>query len=348
MAGGRVGGFAAACLALAGLPGLGSAAPAHGAEVPVRAAANAKVASGEPARLAIDDCLRRLNPEIDIGYEHISARCPDLARRIEASGWAVWLPRDWKRPGNDLSAGGLRQLAELLASGDGARSAGTRQLNVTALPAVLASLAGDRANESRGWWNRTKAWLREVFERGEEEDDDWFSHFVAQNGLSQVALELVSYVALALVVVLAVLILVNELRVSGLLGRLRRRFVGRGRPGVQGAGVVARIEGGAAACRTWAEVEQADRAVQPRLLLELVLWRLTETGRLPQSRGLTVRELTHAALLSDEVDRERLANLARMSERVRFSDAEVSSAGVAAALQGGRVLLERLSAGSTV
>ena len=305
------------------------------------AVAAVPAASSESARLALNDCLSRLNPEIDIGYERISARCPDLARRVEASTWSVWLPRDWKRPGNDLSAGGLRQLGELVASTDGASSAGTRQLNVTALPGVLASLVADSAAESHGWWTRTKAWLRDVFERGEEEDSDWFSRFVARNGLSQVALELVSYVALALVVVLAVIIVVNELRVSGLF---RRRLTGR-RSGGAGAAAVVGVDGGAGPCRTLADVQKADPALQPGLLLELITWRLTEAGRLPQSRSLTIRELTRAALLSEEGDRERLAELARMSERMRFSDGPVSGADVAAALQGGRVLLERVSAG---
>jgi hypothetical protein len=341
MAGGQVGGFAAACLALVAALGMASAA----APVRVGATVTAAVTSSESARLAIDNCLKKLNSEIDVGYERVSARCPDLARQIDASGWSVWLPREWKRPGNDLSAGGLRQLGELLAAGDGASLPGPHRLNVAGLPAVLASLARDNAAETRGWWTRTKAWLRDVFERGEEEDDDWFSRIVAQNGFSQVALELVSYVALALVVVLAVIIVVNEVRVSGLLRRLWRRLVGRRRQNVPAAGGV---EGHAGACRTLADVQKADPALQPRLLLELIAWRLTEAGRLPHSRGLTVRELMRAALLSEEADRERLAELARMSERVRFSDEQVSGAAVAAALQGGRALLERLSADSFV
>jgi len=320
---------------------------AHGPAVAAAARAAATPSSGESARLAIDTCLERLNPEIDIGYERISARCPDLARRIDESAWSVWLPRDWKRPGNDLSAGGLRQLQELLAGDAPAVRTGERQLNVAALPAVLASLAGDSAAQSRGWWTRTKAWLRDVFERGEEEDDDWFSRFVAQNGFSQVAIEIVSYVALVLVVVLAGVIVGNELRISGLPVRLWRRFVSRRPQGVPGPDGAVEVEGGAAAYRTLADVQKADPALQPRLLLELIAWRLTQAGRLPQSRGLTVRELTRAALLSEEDDRRRLAELARMAERMRFSDGPIAGAEVAAALQGGRVLFERVSASYT-
>jgi hypothetical protein len=339
MTGGRVGGFAASVSIVA----LAALAPA--AAAPVGAAAPLTVTSSESVRLAIDTCLRKLNPEIDIGYERISARCLDLARRIEASGWSVWLPPDWQRPGNDLSAGGLRQLEELLAAGDGTPTSGFHQLTVAGLHTVLASLAGDSATESHGWWTRTKAWLRKVFARGEEEDDDWFSRFAAQNGISQVAIELVSYVALALVVVLAGIILVNELRVSGLLRRLWQRFArALARPALSAAGPgIGRSA--AAGCDTWDDVEKADRAFQPRLLLELLARRLAEMGCLPQWRGLTVRELTCAARLPEEADRERLVELARMSERLRFSDGPVAGEAVDAALRGGRALLERLSVG---
>src|SRR5262249_32636411 len=97
--------------------------------VAAAAIATGPAASSDSARLAINDCLKRLNPEIDIGYERISARCPDLARRIDASGGSIWLPREWQRPGNDLSAGGLRQLGELLAGDAAAARTVPRQLN---------------------------------------------------------------------------------------------------------------------------------------------------------------------------------------------------------------------------
>jgi hypothetical protein len=46
--------------------------------------------------------------------------------------------------------------------------------------------------------------------------------------------------------------------------------------------------------------------------------------------------------LSDGVDRERLAELARLCERVTFSNEPVTGETAAAALEGGRVLLERI------
>jgi hypothetical protein len=54
--------------------------------------------------------------------------------------------------------------------------------------------------------------------------------------------------------------------------------------------------------------------------------------------------LARAARLPDERDRERLAELALASERLRFSDVEVPTDNIESALEGGRKLLERIAA----
>src|SRR5438034_3439573 len=66
----------------------------------------------------IDSCLRHLDPELDIGYDRIAARCPDLVKQLDHGPWAPWLPRGWKEPGNDLSAGSLKEFRELVSRED--------------------------------------------------------------------------------------------------------------------------------------------------------------------------------------------------------------------------------------
>jgi hypothetical protein len=291
---------------------------------------------------AIDACVLRLNPEVDIGYDRVAARCPALVRRVSESGVAAWLPRDWQRPGNDLSAGGLRELRQSLAreltvAGDG-DGAGERvgAASVERIHDVLASLARS-GGERSGWWARTKAWLRSVFEQGEPAaEEGWLARMVGERGFSQTVVELISYVALGLVAVLAVGIVVNELRVAGVFGRLRRRLaVLDGVPVAAGRGAL-----------TWDDVQKAPVLQRAGLLLELVVARLAEVLRVRSVRGLTVRELMRAVQLPDETDRERLLVLARTAERMRFGGVEVSGAEVAAAVEGGRVLLERIGVGA--
>jgi hypothetical protein len=285
---------------------------------------------------AIDACALKLNPDIDIGYDRVAARCPALVRRVSESGVSAWLPRDWQRAGNDLSAGGLRELRQLLASeltavgGDGR----SRAPGVGRVHDVLASLARSDGERS-GWWARTKAWLRSVFAPGEPAaEEGWLARMVGESGPSQAVIEIVSYVALGLVAVLAVVIVGNELRAGEVFGGLRRRLAV-----LADVPVAPEREG-----LTWGDVERAPVLRRAGLLLELLVAQLAEGARLRSARGLTVRELTRTAQLEDEADRERLLGLARTAERVRFAGVEVSGGEIAAAVEGGRVLLERIGA----
>ncbi len=81
---------------------------------------------------------------------------------------------------------------------------------------------------------------------------------------------------------------------------------------------------------------------RPGVLLELIVGRLVEGGLLRSARALTASELTRMARLPGEEDRGRLAALARTAERVRFSNVAVSDVDIAAAVEGGRVLLGRI------
>jgi hypothetical protein len=232
----------------------------------------------------------------------------------------------------------LRELREILSRESVARIK-TRERaqrpSVATLPAVLAELA--TASSVRvGWWLRTKQWLRNVLESQEQDESaGWLGRLVGQNGISQVVLEMTSYAALMLVALLAAIIVCNELRVSGVLGRLWQ-------PSARRRGALAAL-GSKDAELTWDDVLEVPVSLRPQRLLEVIIARLTAASCLPPARALTVRELTRAARLSDEADLERLLQLARISERVRFSRAEVPSEELAAALEHGRVLLEGLA-----
>jgi hypothetical protein len=157
------------------------------------------------------------------------------------------------------------------------------------------------------------------------------SRIIARVGLSQVAIEWISYAALGLVVGLAGFIVLNELRTSGVLGRRRRP-----------APPAESVSGATGEGLSWQDVDRASLPQKPRVLLELIAARLTERSWLPRASGFTVRELARAARLPEESDRERLTELALTAERVRFSDDEISAGVIEAALVRGRELLERL------
>ena len=294
-------------------------------------AAAAPDALAREAVAAIDSCISRLDPGLDVGYARIAERCPDLTPSLAATPQAALLPRDWNKPDNELSAGGLAELRTLLTRKPPVPS--VRAPRVGRVAALLAALSlKDHARES--WWARFKGWLRRIFTpQPAEPDDSWLRRWFRNLAPSQPLLDAIAWIGLAAVIALAGAILVNELRVAGWLGGRQRRAAPR-----WGDNTAAR------APLTLQQLQQASSAEQPHLLLQLIVQRLHEQERLPPSRALTVHELERAARLAGEADRERLAVLTATCEQVRFAAREVAPQSLGAALARGRELLAALEA----
>jgi hypothetical protein len=279
---------------------------------------------------ALDACLARLDPELDIGYDRIAARCPDLVKQLDHGTWVPWLPHGWKESGNDLSAGGLKEFRELVER-ESAASASPRAPDIRHLKGVLNGLAG---TSTGGWWSRFKAWLRSILETREQPtDDSWFTRMVSHVGISQSLRQLIAYAALTAVLLLAAVIVINEVRAAGLLPK--RGDAARKKPGPRDVG---------APHMAWSDIERAPLRDKPRLLLELIVRRLSDRGNLPPAGALTVRELTRAARLPEPDDQTRLSELALAAERVRYSAGGLESAALDESIARGRELLDRLDA----
>ena len=283
-------------------------------------------ALGQEALDAIDGCIKRLDPQTDLGYERIAARCPDLTRRLEGSSWALWLPRDWKAPSNDLSAGSLRELRALVAH-ELASQRNSRTPDLAALSGVLAAL-GPLEPQQAGTWARFTRWLREALQRGEPSSS---AGWLAGMTVSESLIQLICYSCLAVVVALALAVIVNELRLAGVFA------VRKGRS-------AARVQAPREATSAWSAIQRAPMRERPRLLLELIAARLTELNRLPAAGGLTVRELLQTARLARSEDRSLLADVALAAERVRFAADPLPESALHAAVERGRRLLEHLEA----
>lgn len=295
-------------------------------------AAAVPCAQARDALQAIDDCVAKLDTALDVGYARIAERCPDLTPALTGSPWAPWLPADWKRPNNQLSAAGLMELRALLARAMSPEVPARPPPRIDRVATVLA--AATRSEAGRGsWWQRCRDWLHRILTARAQPDNGWLRRLLAEINLSGSALELMAWGAFALVVALAGAIVVNELRIAGLLGSRAKRSAAR-------AAAVPRPGPGP----TLEEIDRAAPEQQPALLLELIAARLAEQERLPPARALTVRELGLRARLPEESLRVRLAELVSVCERVRFSGERVAGASLAAALRSGRELLATLAA----
>jgi hypothetical protein len=280
----------------------------------------------------LDACVARLDQDLDVGYERIAARCPELTAALTDSAWAPWLPADWDQPRNQLSAQGLTELRTLL-SRSLTPSAKGRAPRAQAAAAIVARIS--QVDDShQGWWGRFKAWLRKIM-AGRERDSEVLPGWLATLNFSHGVAQVISWLALALVVAVALAILVNELRIAGVLvgrGSARRGCPPRGAHRIAGA---------------LSDLERRAPREQPALLLQLIADRLTEQGRLPPARALTARELLHDAHLADDSERAALGELASVSEQLRFSTRDFAAARLAAAIADGRAMLARLAATGT-
>jgi hypothetical protein len=182
------------------------------------------------ARAAIESCTQRLDPVQDIGYDRIAARCPDLARVLERSELEDWLPQGWKEARNNLSAGSLTELAAV-AERELATRTSARTPRVERLNQVLAGL-GSQREEGVGVWAKFKRWLRNLVEQPDSRTrEGWFDRMVSRVGISDAIAEVITYIALGAMVVLALIVVLNELKAAGLLGRRHRPEAGAAKPG---------------------------------------------------------------------------------------------------------------------
>lgn len=294
-------------------------APLHAAEPDSLAA----------ARRAIDECTPRLDTQADVGYDRIALRCPNLAPALERSGIEEWLPQGWKEVRNNLSAGSLIELRSLIGR-ELAAHASERKPRVEKLNEVLAGL-GDQHRVANGTWLRFKRWLRELLQRRDREDrEDWFDRMVHRVGLPDAIVEVITYLSLGAMVALALLVVLNELRAAGLLGRRPQEEADERDMDLAMLRTIPTV----------GEIERAPLIERPRMLLELIAAKLTAIRRLPPAAAMTARELAGAVNLEAVQDREGLACLAVTAERARYSGSGVPSDALESAYARGRELLD--------
>jgi hypothetical protein len=285
---------------------------------------------------SLDACAAALDREVDVGFERIAARCPGLPGVLARSGVDRWLPGGWREGGNDLSAGSLEELRTLLQRELPPRPA-ERTPDVRRLRQVLTEI-GPAGAARGGLLARVRDWLRRIgTQNAEPGGPGWLTRTVSRIGLPQTLLRLVTYASLAALVVLALLILANEVRAAGVLRRRIRAALG-----------AAAIEHNAERPLSWQDVDRAAPAARPGLLLELILERLSRWQGLRSARSRTVGELKALVSTSRPEDGMLLSELAATAERVRYGAGAASPVELAGAIDAGRALFERIEAAATM
>jgi len=281
----------------------------------------------EQALERIEGCRSSLAPDVDVGFDRIALRCPDLPQLLEATQLAHWLPSGWKRDGNNLTSKGLAELQSLL------------QTELTRVPlraapstASLAAILGNVNAEvpSTGWWARFRAWLRRALQA--EQPDSQAPAWMRSLHIPPAVLAklVIGFAVVGALLVLAVV--TNELRAAGILRRRRARSKQQSPADNAALGPPLRS-------RSIDAVPLADR---PAMLLRIAADRLSAAA--PHSRdALTARELQQLLRSSDfplkPAAAPILASLVETAELIRYAQIVPPDSNLEEVVAQGRILL---------
>jgi hypothetical protein len=263
------------------------------------------------------------------GIVALEAECPGIEAALRELGVVDHLPEGWR---DTVDRGDLGDLAGLVHRYRDA-AAPSAALEPGDLRGILDQLERERVKPARSWWDAVKEWLRSWSGNQDSRPAPWLDRFLSRLAQSADVIKMISYVLLGLTVVAAIMFVVNELRVAGVLSRRRETMPGAGVP------VALRA---AERMPTLADLDAAALRDQPGILLRLLVSRLLETRQLHAERNLTHRELVTQCAFPDVETRVRFARVSQLAESVLYGAGEGNPAQSTAAIADGRGLLLQL------
>jgi len=287
-------------------------------------------AAGDAARSAVDRIGEGSHSDKEdvVGLTDLETACPGLTRALEDAGYLPLLSTA-ERDALDVYG-----LSDLLAVDDWYRQREARDVDVSTLAPILDSLRAQELERTPGLLDRFQRWLRSLFERQKSDpDDNWLESWLDELDVSQKVVRTILLVAIALLLVMVIGVIYNELRASGLL---RQRAV------VQDDAVKAAAS---SASGDAAELDALSADRKASVLLRMLVATLVRSGRLRTERGLTYRELSARANFDDAQQRESFRRVASLAERTVYGGRELTADEVEPVVAIARALDAQLRAG---
>jgi hypothetical protein len=285
--------------------------------------------TSDPAAL-ISECANSVDRDV-IGIEALEAECPGLEEALSDSGYTALLSDAELK---QLTAFGLVDLHQLDSRyrKSIAQAAGA-QASIDDLKPILDSLQKPpRAEVPLTWFEKFKRWLRSLIEQREEQSQSWLERWLKELDVPKAVTNGLVYGAIGLVIILAVVVVINELRAAGVL---RRRAKQTPRDMLQSAGVPEKSAS--------ADLDTLDERERPAALLKLLVATLVKTGRLRTEKSLTHRELSRRAAFDASEQRARFQELAVLGETLLYGHRSVPREHIEAVVEDGRALQRELS-----
>jgi hypothetical protein len=288
-------------------------------------AAGCQAAGQDEERSALDvigDCSDSADEET-VGLTPLEAECRGLTRALEQSGYLPLLSTSLREELDAYDLSDLLTVDDWYAQHDPAASAP----DPAALGPILESLRAQQPERPLTWFERFKRWLRSMADRQQRDSDNWLSRWLEKRQLTEVVATTVLFVALALILVLTILVIVNELRAAGVFGK---------RLSSEREGIATSTTTAADDAAVDVDSLPADRKAS--MLLRMLVTTLVQSGRLRTERSLTHRELCARANFDDAEQRESFKRVATLAERTVYGSTEVAASEVEPIVTAARAL----------
>lgn len=293
--------------------------------------ADSAAGSIDPARESIASCVSNATGE-EVGLAELEETCPGIGDALDRAGYADFISED---ESGQLTSYGLQDLLEISERYRTPPADRSPEADVTRLAPILASLEeARRADQELTWTERFKRWLNNMVRRSQQQEDSWLSRWLRDVDVSEGVVSAIVYAAVALILLIAVAVIVNELRAAGVFRRRERRA----------AATAAGIERPSSASEVGlADLDRVPPEARPAVLLRVLVNTLLKTGRLQLDKSLTHRELGARARF-DALDQRQSFNLvAALSERVLYGNRKIPAEEIDAVMAVGRMLDRQLN-----
>jgi hypothetical protein len=238
----------------------------------------------------------------------LAADCPELLLSLADSPWVE------RTSLSNPDYPNLAQLADLrhFLGGTFHPPESGRSMDYARLGSILAeTLATEESERGQSWWQRLLHWLRQRQPQGGDADLHWLEAWLEKLTLSKTAAETLAYSLSALLILVAVGLVINEVRLAR-QGRppRRRRTTTRG----------ALSE--AAPAGAWrAGAQPLPRRVPE--LLNVCIEYLIRNQRLPEVRSRTNREFLRHLLHTGDCAAQGFGRLLHQAEYALYGDRQI-------------------------
>ncbi len=148
------------------------------------------------------------------------------------------------------------------------------------LQETLDALELEEQTSALGLWEEFLAWLTELLETEGEDDWGWLTDFLESLSVPGWVGKLIYYGSIAVILILAALIVINELRALGAARWLpKRRIETQAASGERPHGPVASLQ--------WSDIQRLPLSQQPSAIVRLLIHTLIAQGIVPDNMSYT-------------------------------------------------------------